>query len=324
MRHIVKRYFALTHSDRKWLHTAVSVLFTAFVVIGKFVLAVFGGVFFFVSGVLSLFMLLAKYFCLRGNRAGDENIETYNHIIGIFVLLAGIQYAIYMGRLLYSNADTVKYSMEMGIAIATVSFAELIAAIVSHIRTHGDNAFLKHIKKINLCSALTAMVLTEAAIMSFAHAGDNRFTDAVFGLCVGAVISVIGVYIIFSDRISLCGHEKNRYVRVKSGNDSVRDTLEISLYRSSVFPEIRFIGRINGDFCDGRIVKGKSPIFQWNPFLLVLVCILSEILIFPYLIGLFAVNIRHHRLLQVLDAEMCRRGFVRDGGCLSSCARQCP
>ena len=61
------------------------------------------------------------------------------------------------------------------------------------------------------------------------------------------------------------------------------------------------------------VIKGKNPIFKWNIFIIILVMILSEILIFPYSIGALINYFKHYKLIEKLDELMIENNFIKVG-----------
>ena len=164
------------------------------------------GIFFLVAGFVNIFVMLSKLECYLGERDyRSVAFERRNRRIGIFLLLSGIIYVVYMSRLLLTDVYIFEYDMILGICVALVSFVELTFAIKGCFNAYGKGHYYRNIKLISLCSALTAIVLTQIAITSFATKVDTRLLNGLFGLVVGIVIVLISCYIFVAPRISLIG-----------------------------------------------------------------------------------------------------------------------
>jgi len=255
-------------------------------------------------------MMFAKLFCLQGLSKGKESFKKYNNLIGLFLLFAGIQYSIYMGRLIYSDVEVMKYNMILGITVALISFVELGIALIGCFKVTNKGHLFRNIKLINLCSAFTAIVTTEVAIMSFASEFDSRLLDGLFGLVVGVIIILIAIYIFIAPRISLIDKEYNVY-ECKSDEHILKEDINVLLYSSKFYAPIFYEGKVNGSKIEGHIKKGKTPIWSYNIFILIIVITLSEILIFPYAIGALVNHFKHIKLLNKLDEHMLTLNYKK-------------
>ncbi|MDE6407926.1 MAG: hypothetical protein K2K50_04915, partial [Anaeroplasmataceae bacterium] len=184
----IKRYRALSFEDRTIFNARFSILFNLILAIGKLILGFFANNVFFVTAIVNIFMMLSRFECYLGATKPHRRSFRYrNNFVGTFLVLAGIGYAIYMFLLLFSVFETSDYSMFVGIVIAFISFVELGVAIRGCLNAYGVGHYYRNIKMINLCSALTAIALTEMAIMSFADETDTKVFDCWFGIGVGII-----------------------------------------------------------------------------------------------------------------------------------------
>lgn len=312
----INRYRSMTFENKTEFMLKFSIFSNASFAIGKIILSLFQGVFFFVAGVLNIFIMMSKLECFLGIRNNNkEEFNKRNTLIGLFLLFAGLQYAIYMARLIFSDVETMKYGMILGISIACISFVELGFAIKGIFDVQGKGHYYRNIKIINLCSALTAIVLTEVAIMSFASNVDSRFIDGLFGVVVGFIIVLISIFVFVAPKVSLVDKEYNEYKMID--DSAIKEDVCIKLSNSKFYADFYYKGVYEDGFIKGYIEKGKSPIWKWNPFVLALVITLSEILIFPYAVGALVSYFQNYKLLNVLDFKMKDLGYVKvndDGG----------
>lgn len=311
VKELINKYRSLSFENRSVFNTRFSVLSNALFATGKIVLSFFLGVFFLVSGIMNIFMMLAKLFCLHGLKNEKETFKKYNDLIGIFLILSGIQYSIYMGRLIYSDVEVMKYDMILGITVALISFVELGMALYGCFKVVNKGHFYRNIKLINLCSAFTAIVTTEVAIMSFASDFDSRFMDGLFGLIVGLIIILIAGYIFIAPSISLIDKEYNVYKLMKEEMKINEEKIIITLKTSKFYAPIYYEGEVKNDLIEGHIKRGKSPIWNYNVFILIIVITLSEILIFPYAIGALVNHFKQIKLIDKLDEEMKKIGYSK-------------
>ena len=204
MMKLVDEWRSLSFERKTMLMTFISIFINALLAIGKFVLAFFASPFLVAAAIVNIFVMLSKRECYLGEKYPEKkSFEHRNKYIGFFLLCAGLEYAIYMGRMIFTDTELMKYDMVLGIAIACVSFVEMGFAIAGLFRVYGKGHYYRNAKLINMCSALTAIALTEVAIMSFASETDSRILDGVMGMCVGIIIVLIAVYIYIAPSISI-------------------------------------------------------------------------------------------------------------------------
>lgn len=256
--------------------------------------------------------MLTKLECYLGVKYPSKKTFDYrNKCIGIFLFIAGLEYSIYMGRMIFTDVAIMDYDMILGIIIACVAFIELAIAIKGCFKSLGKGHYYRNIKLTSLCSALTAIVLTEVALTSFASEVDLRMINGIVGMIVGIVIILISIYVLIAPRISIVDKEHNVY-RLEKNSFPIKDEeIEIKLTNSKFYRDYVYIGRVDGDTIDGHIVQGKIPIWSWNIYLVIFLCILSEILIFPYALGALIYHFKCRNVINKLDSEMLEKGYKK-------------
>lgn len=309
---IVDHYRSLSFEEKTIFTTRISILINATLAIGKFLLSFFFGVFFLVAAIVNVCIMASKLECYLGERYPHKKTFEYrNKMIGVFLLFAGLQYAIYMGRMIFTDVEVMKYDMILGISVACVSFVELAIAIKGCFNSFGKGHYYRNIKLISLCSALTAIVLTEVALTSFAAETDTRLLDGLFGMIVGAIIVLISIYIFIAPRVSIVDREHNVY-KLKEGFDKIEDEeIKIQLTHSKFYGDYTYVGKVDGNMIDGHIIKGRSPIFDWNIYVKILIIVLSEILIFGYAFGALVFHFKCRKIIDDLDAIMLEKGYEK-------------
>lgn len=139
--------------------------------------------------------MLSKLECLFGiTRRDKQSFRSRNMKVSIFLTLAGIQYTGYLSRHLFGYEGR-SYSMILGVMIAFMSFLEFGIAIKGCFTAYGKGHYYRNIKLISLCSAMTAIALTELAIMSFSSKEAHNELDGLLGIIVGIIMILIGIYI---------------------------------------------------------------------------------------------------------------------------------
>ena len=175
MVNLVKKYKSFSYENKIIFSTKFSIVFNAIMATGKILLSIFQGVFFLVAGIINVFMMISKLQCYLGIKYPEKKSFKYRNIMtGIFLILAGAEYCVYMARMAFTDIPLMEYDMILGIIIACVSFVELGIAIYGCFKVIGRDHYFRNIKIINLSSAFTAIVLTEVALTSFASDVDVR------------------------------------------------------------------------------------------------------------------------------------------------------
>ena len=308
MKKLIIKYKNYSFEEKTLFSAKFSILFNASLAIGKIVLGLFHSIFFLVAGIINVLMMMSKLECYLGVKYHHLKTFKYRNIAtGIFLMLAGIQYAIYMGRLIYSNVETMKYGGFLAVSIATVSFIEMGIAIYGCFKAYGKGHYYRNLKLINLSSAMTAIVLTEVALMSFASDTDSRVINGIFGLVVGLLIVLIGIFVIIAPKISIVDRIHNVYKIINNKYD-LKDEFKITLTNSKIYGSYYYEATIKDNVIDGYIKKTKSPIFKWNIYIKILIIVLSEILIFPYAVGALISHFKNVNLIKKLDENMINLG----------------
>lgn len=133
----------------------------------------------------------------------DIKKETvYYCFMAIFLLAASLVYSLYMVRLFFISSGLV-YGKIAGITVAAVSFTELFMAVRGLVKSNKLNDMLvSGLKIVNLSAALTALVLTQSALLSFTSGIEIAYSyvTAAFGLCVGLVSSLLSVLMLLKAR----------------------------------------------------------------------------------------------------------------------------
>lgn len=313
---LINKFKSMTFEEKTIFSTKFSCLFNALMAISKIFLSFFYGIFFLVAGIVNIFTMLSKLECYLGVKYPHKKTFEYrNNMIGIFLILAGIEYSIYMTRMLLTDFNSMEYSMFLGINIALISFIEMGIAIKGCFNAFGKGHYFRNMKLINLCSAFTAMVLTEIAITSFASEVDTKMIDGIFGICVGGLIILIAGYILVAPKISIVDREHNVYKLKNNAKHNLNvnndNKVIINLTSSPVCGNYTYEATLENNVLDGHIIKGKSPIWKWNIWIKILIIVLSEILIFVYAVWSFIFHIKCSTLINKLDNYMEKNNFIK-------------
>lgn len=312
MSNLITRYKTLSFEEKTIFNARFSIVFNFLLAIGKFILGFIANAVFFVTATINIFMMLSRLECYLG--AVRPHLKTFrfrNNLVGTFLVLAGIIYTIYMILLLFSKFETRQYGKVVGIFIALVSFIELGVAIKGCFLAYGKGHYYRNIKMTNLCSAFTAIALTEMAIMSFAGDGQSKAMDCWLGIGVGILIFLLGVYVFIAPKVSIIDRRHNVYEMTEDSDLVIEQQINIQLTNSRFYGNYYFFGNIQGGVVDGMIFEKTNPLYDWNIFLKIIIIILSEILIFPYALGALIFYFKNANLIKKLDKIMIAHGCIK-------------
>ena len=123
---VVRKFKDMSFEERSIFTVKFSIIFNSLVALGKFGLAIFNrDVFFFVAGVINILLMIAKIECYSGVKLNKKEDYSKNTIVAIFLGLSGVQYIIYMSRLIFGGVPLSDYGPIIGVMIAAVAFTEL-------------------------------------------------------------------------------------------------------------------------------------------------------------------------------------------------------
>lgn len=210
----------------KYQLTKLSMSFNGILAVAKVILGVYTlSLFPILSACYSLGIMIAKYFAITEHKRTKESsiseeIERRHYrcyqLIGVVVLVSSLLFVIYSLRLFIIQEPLVKYSTIGAITIAAVTFFEIGAAIRGvFLARKKEDRLMESIRLTNLATALISLVLTQTAIMSFAHGGDYTIYIGCSGVLFGGIAAIIGGYMIAKGRVHMNG-EKPFYKRLPS------------------------------------------------------------------------------------------------------------
>lgn len=308
LKEIIKRF---NKEDRLFkLATICSLSLNLFIGIGKWILAIFSGVVFFVSGVVNILMGVAKLISYIGLLNNDSDFKKRNFIVSFLVFLSGTEYFIYMLNVYLGNFSLSAYEMPIALLIALVSFIEIGVAIYGLVKIKGRGHSFKNIKLINFVLALEAMVLTETAILSFTESETFALSSSLFGLIIGIFVMVLSLFMFLSPFITVTNQEQNDFLLIqKSKNNLIKKEGSLTLAKSFIYGNYVYLYKFNGEVVSGNIIKEDGFWRKTHLLIKIILIILSEILIFVWLIGRFIYFLRCMFLLKKLKKVMIENGF---------------
>ena len=312
LKEIIKRF---NKEDRLFkLTTICSLSLNLFIGIGKWILAIFSGVVFFVSGVVNILMGVAKLISYIGLLNNDSDFKKRNFLVSFLVFLSGAEYFIYMLNVYLGNFSLSAYEMPIALLIALVSFIEIGVAIYGLVKIRGRSHSFKNIKLINFVLALEAMVLTETAILSFTESETFTLSSSLFGLITGIFVMVLSLFMFLSPFITITNQEQNDFHLIeKSKNNLIKEEGSLTLAKSFIYGNYVYIykfNKFNGEVVSGNIIKEDGFWKKTHLLIKIILIVLSEILIFVWLIGRFIYFLRCMFLIKKLQKVMIGNGFI--------------
>lgn len=295
------------------LTTIISLTFNLLIGISKWIIAIFNGVVFFLSGVINILMGLAKLLCYTGLLTNEDNYKKRNLLVSILVFASGLEYFIYMLNVYIGNFTLNSYNSYIAILIAFTSFIEIGLAIYGLFKVKGKGHSYRNLKLINFVLGVEAMVLTENAILSFTSKETYVESSSLFGFIVGLFVMVLSIFMLLSPYITIADQEKNDFVLLdESKNKIISKEGELLLKHSYIYGDYVYKYRyIDEKEVEGEIIKKEGFFKKTNIFIKIILIVLSEILIFIWLIGRFIYFLRCSFLIKELDKVMEDDGFKK-------------
>ena len=308
---LIDDFKQMTKIERASLTTKFSIILNLTLGISKLILSFFCGVFFLFASIINIFSAISKIICTKGmqEKIEKEKFNKRNTFIGVSLFIIGIAYVIYMARMLLSDVNIMSYDMVLGISVAVVSFSELGLAIIGIFGIGEHGHYYRNLKIINLATAIMAISHTEVAIMSFAHDGDPRLINALCGLIAGVFVCFLSLFIFFGPKFSISDKNIRTYRLIDKSKRINENNIKINITNSKFYGNYYYTAIVKHNKIKGVIKKGKNPLRKWNNALLILVIILSEILIFPYIVGWLIFLLRTPSFIKRLDKKMYSLGY---------------
>ncbi|HMM00671.1 MAG TPA: hypothetical protein PKC96_04945 [Bacilli bacterium] len=195
---LISRYQAMTYRQRAHFSSTASMIGNFIFAFVKIIVSIFlGSIFIAMSGFATLAIGTAKIQYFRYLYKGKSP-----KLIPITLLIFCFIYISYMIVQIIFIHQSVDIGTIPAIAVAAVSFFEIGLAISGLIRaTKKTNRSLFALKVINLCSALTAIVLTQSVLLALNTGSFSHYIyDAGFGIGIGAVCALMAIMLLIKDQ----------------------------------------------------------------------------------------------------------------------------
>lgn len=305
---IIRKYTSLDFKKKTEYSTIISIVFNICSGIFQFILGIITREYFLcLSGFVNFFLLTSKLNCIFGIRnVKNKSFKERNLLVSLMLILSGICYILYMARLLIFDIQIKQYNMYIAIIIAAISFTQIGLAINGLVKAKGHGHLYKDIKVINFTSSLTGIVLTQTALLSMKNSEVLNTSVGYFGIGVGFIAILLGVFLLISPKYSIYEREHQVF---KNRNTCNNKEIKIMLIKDKIVGSYYYHGEISDNICDGYIKKERMCFFRMNIFFKILVCILSEILIFVLAFDALVFYFRSFALFKKLNKRMEALGF---------------
>lgn len=306
----IRSLLKMTYEERMVLTTILSLSGGVILAAGKIVAGLFSDLILFALGVFNLLLILAKLQCLIGIKKGENNFYARNLSVAVLLFIAGVVYIAYVvSDLFFAYPDKV-YTRFTSIAITAIAFLEMGLAIRGLVKTKYRGHYYRDIKIISLISAMTAMMTAQIALLSFFSEEDMSVYNSYVGIAVGVITLLLAIYVYFAPEISL-SDRSHQVFRLRNANVSFLPDGEILLVSSRIYGDYVFRFERKNNLLEGDIVR-KPGLLRRMPLGAKIVCaVLSEILIFVWLIGYFVTFFRTLNLPLKLQKRMEESGFEK-------------
>jgi len=305
----------LTFEKRVMYLALYSVLVNSILAITKFIMAYYyrnsGGGFFLISGIVNIFIICAKLVCYRS--ATDKNhFKLHTFMCGLFVIIAGAAYTAYMARLLFFETMHIRFPQWLSIMWAGVAFVELYNGVKGLFKVRGKGHMYRNIMVINLGISFYAIVLAQVMITSASvDTHWANYYDGVFGMLMGVMNILLGIFIWIAPKISLVGKTHNEYVLVEGAPAFEDPNVNIILASNPIYGKVTYLGYNEHDKISGDIIREYYRFKDLRWFMMIPIIIFYVVLIIPYLIGALIYYFYSSYSVVRLDKQMEKNGYQK-------------
>lgn len=314
MKNPFRKYAEMSYEQKTLINAAVGLCFSTLLTCGKLIIGLLFDYNLCIVAVYTFALLFAKYECVSGAKS-DRPFQKQNFIVALFILISSISYIAFMASSFFTVREHKSHTIYYVALLAFIAFCEFGFSITGIFKTKNKGHYYRNIKIINFCFALIAILTTQITILDFTSTYGVDYFNAASGIGVGVIIAICAVCILIAPKIGITDREHNVFKLIDRSKNTLpienNKTIVLTLCRSFVYGSYYYSAEIQNDILDGYIVSGKSLWKRMHIILKILCCILSEILIFVWLIGRFIFFIRSANLPRRLEIKMIQNGFAR-------------
>lgn len=310
MKDLIRKYRAMPYENRLVLRSTLGLCFSAVLTSGKFIIGILSDVYLCIIAVYTCAILLAKLQCIRGTKNPTRRGPV---IAAVLLFFASVVYSAFMGSFAFARRQQGEYGISYVAFLALIAFCELGFSIAGIFRTADRGYFYLDIKIIDFCIAMIALLTAQIAILNFTGTPNADVWNSFAGMGVGILIAMCAIYILIAPKVRLVGREHQAFLLTDGEKNSLIDMKKTAVFivlcRSFVYGSYVYEAEVSGSFVDGHIVRGESLWKRMNLALKILCIVLSEILVFVWLIGNAVLFFRSMNLPKRLQKRMAQNGF---------------
>lgn len=315
MRNLIRKYKELSFEQRTVFNTVIGLCFSTVLASGKLIIGLFTNYNLCSIAVYTFAILLSKLECILGIKTTKRTFKQRNILIAVFLFISSFFYVGFMTRMFFITRTPTEHSLVYVGLLAFISFTELGFAIAGLIRMKNKGHFYRDIKIINFAIALIAILTTQVTILDFMSTENVDIFNAYAGIGLGGFVALCAVYILIAPKISVIDREHNVFVLTDIDKNNLINmdspTMKILLCKSNVYGSYVYQATVVDGRIDGHIIQDKSLWKRMHIILKIFCCILSEILLPVWLIGLFIFSLRSINIPQRLARKMHTNGFKK-------------
>ena len=142
--------------------------------------------------------------CSRGLlKNKDEYKDCKTYILGGAILfISSLFYILYTANQV-TNSYNRHFNLAIAILIAVFSVYKMSVSISGLVKIKGRTMLVKEYKITNFATALTNLVLTQIAILSYLEIPNMHYYNSILGVIVGCLILAFGLYLIINGLIHI-------------------------------------------------------------------------------------------------------------------------
>ena len=205
MRDLIRAFQRIPETNRTIAYGIMALLKNLFYFVFKIVVGiVFKNPLLVAIALYNLCIGFVKANCSRGLLKNKDDLKDCKTYIrgGVILFLSSIFYIVYTANQV-GNPYNITYTYLIAVAIAAFATYSITVSIIGLFRTKGKTMLIKEYKFTNFATALTNLVLTQMAILSFIPIKNMHFYNSLLGVIVGIVILGFGLYLIINGLIQL-------------------------------------------------------------------------------------------------------------------------
>ena len=224
MRVLFRAFQRISEKNRTIVYGLMGLITNLFYFVFKIIVGIiFKNPLLIAIAIYNLLIGLVKALSSRGLMKNKDDLkDTKTYLTGgILLAISSILYIVYISNQV-GNPYHVEYTPIIAIAIATFSTCRIALSVNGLMKFKGRTLIIKQYKLTNFATALTNIVLTQMAILSFMPVKNMHFYNALLGIIVGSLILACGLYITIHGLIRLRGFYKNKKDTIDSVEQPVK------------------------------------------------------------------------------------------------------